>query len=131
MASAPDLCTIGAAVWVGALIRWVALRGPGCLAYGVGEGLEVVTARTNVVGVGGEPDDLPASRRGEPFGVLGTQVVAMRLGVHRQWPKHGGRVGVDVRERRDGVATARGTRAASGGAHGGRRYRPGPTGRRT
>ena len=29
----------------------------------------------------GEPDDLPAARRGQPLGVLGAQVVAVRLGV--------------------------------------------------
>ena len=56
--------------------------------------------------------------RGEPLGVGGAQVVAVRLGVGGQRAEDGGRVGVDVGERRDRRATAGGPRTAADGAHG-------------
>ena len=73
-------------------------------------------------GVGVEPHDLPAARRGEPLACVLAQVVGVRLGVGRERADDGGGVGVDVGERRHGGRAARGARAATQGAHGGRRY---------
>ena len=93
-------------------------RGPGGLPDGVGQRLEVVAARPEVGGVRGQPQDLPAARGGEPLGVRGAQVVAVRLGVGGQRAEDGGGVGVDVGERRDSGAAARGAGAAADRAHG-------------
>jgi len=64
------------------------------------------------------PYDLPPPRSGEPGRVLLAQVVAVRLGMHRQRPHDGCPVGVDVGERRDGGEGARGAGAAPDRAHG-------------
>ena len=95
----------------------------GRLAYGVGQGFEVVAAGPRRAGVVGEPDDLPAARRGEPLGVLGAQVVAVRFGVGGERAEDGGGVRVDVRQRRDGGTAARGARTATYKAHDVGRYR--------
>ena len=44
------------------------------------------------------PDDLPALWNGKSIGVLGAEVVTVRLGGAAQGSEHGHRVGVDVRE---------------------------------
>jgi hypothetical protein len=97
--------------------------GPGRLTYGVGERFEIVTA-----GAGGnrgvrEPDDLPAARRGEPLTVLSTEVVAVGLGIGGERAENRGRVGIDVRQCRDGGTAARGSRTATYRAHDVGRYR--------
>jgi len=56
----------------------------GRLADGVGQGLQVVHALLD--GVSGQPDDIPAPGDGEPLGVLGAQVVAVRLDVGASGP---------------------------------------------
>src|SRR5690606_10334509 len=86
-------------------------------AYRVGECLQVVGGRLG--GLVGQAHDLPPAGRGEPLGMLGAQVVTVRLRVRRERTEHGGRVGVNVREREDGRLTAGGARTAADGAHGG------------
>ena len=102
-------------------------RGPSGLADRVGECLEVVAAGLHRAGVDVEPDDLPAAGGGEPTGVLLAQVVGVRLGIRRERPDDGGRVGVDVGERRHRGAAAGGPRAAAQWAHGGDRTRQEPS----
>src|SRR5690606_11566970 len=91
--------------------------GPARLADRVGQRLEIVGARRGAVG--GQAHHLPPPGGGEPFGVFGTQVVTVRLGVRRQGAENCGRVGVNVREREDGRLTAGGAGTAADGAHGG------------
>src|SRR5450631_2359785 len=83
----------------------------GRLTDGVGQGLQVVHALLD--GVSGQPDDIPAPGHGEPLGVLGAQVVAVRLDVGGQRAEHRGGVTVDVRERVDRGLPACGARAAT------------------
>ncbi len=96
---------------------------PGRLAHGVGERFEIVTAGTGGGRGVGEPDDLPAARRGEPLTVLGAQVVAVGLGIGGERAEDRGRVGIDVRQCRDGGTAARGSRTATYRAHDVGRYR--------
>ena len=70
------------------------------------------------VGVGRQPQHLPAARRGEPLGVGDAQVVAVRLGVGGERAEDRRGVGVDIGERRDGGPAARGPRAAANRTHG-------------
>lgn len=91
--------------------------------YGVGERFEVVTAGAGGRGGVGEPDDLPAAWRGQPLAVLGTEVVAVGLGVGGERAEDRSRVGIDVRQCRDGRAAARGARTATYRAHDVGRYR--------
>ena len=100
-----------------------ARRRPGRLADGVGQRLEVVAAVANGTVVHRQPYDVPSTRRGEARGVLRTQVVAVRLGIGGKGTEDGGRVRVDVRQRRDGRTTARGPRTATYRAHDVGRYR--------
>lgn len=123
MAPACDLhrvhrpCAASATGSGGALLR------PGRLAHGVGERLQVVTTGAGGSRGVGEPDDLPAARRGEALGVLGAQVVAVGFGVGGERTEDRGRVGVDVRQRRDGGTAASGSRTATYRAHDVGRYR--------
>jgi hypothetical protein len=91
--------------------------GSGRLAYGVGERFEIVTGRTERLWVRSESDDLPAAGCGEALGMRLTKVVAVRLGVRRKGTEHGGLVGVDVGERRDGGSRAGRARASADGTH--------------
>lgn len=91
--------------------------------YGVGERFEIVTAGTGGGGGVGEPDDFPATWRGQPLTVLGTEVVAVGLGVGGERAEDRSRVGIDVRQCRDGRAAARGARTATYRAHDVGRYR--------
>ena len=100
--------------------RWLR-GGPGRLADGVGERLEVVTVRLHRTRVDVESDDLPPARRGQPARVLFAEVVGVRLRVGRKRADNGGRVGVDICERRDRGPAAGGPRAAAQWAHGGDR----------
>lgn len=93
------------------------------LPHGVGERFEVVTAGAGGRGGVGEPDHFPAARRGQPLTVLGTEVVAMGLGIGGERAEDRSRVGIDVRQCRDGRAAARGARTATYRAHDVGRYR--------
>lgn len=93
------------------------------LTHGVGERLQVVTARLDRAPVDVEPHDLPTTRHGEAAGVLFAQVVGVRLGVGRERSDDGGRVGIDVSERGHRGTAAGGPRAAAQRAHGGDRTR--------
>ncbi len=64
-----------------------------------------------------QPDDLPAQRRSQPCRVPGAQVVAVRFGVGRERAEHGGRLRVDVGERRNRRLTAGGPGASAKRAH--------------
>lgn len=99
------------------------LLGPGRLTDGVGERFEIVAARTGGGRGVGEPDDLPAARGGEPLAVFGAEVVAVGLGVGGERAEDRGRVGIDVRQCRDGGTAARGSRTATYRAHDVGRYR--------
>jgi hypothetical protein len=73
-----------------------------------------VRQRLEVVGpfpgrVGRQFHHVPAARRDQPGGVLLAQVITVRLNIGREWPEHGRRVTVHVRERVDGRLLARGT----------------------
>src|SRR5690606_4582559 len=116
---ARHLYGVGAAACRGGIAAPGFLPGgrPGRLADGVGERFEVVAGRPGGRGVDGQPDHLPAAGGGEAFGVLRAQVVAVRLRVSREGTEDRGRVGVDIRQRRDGGAAASGARTATYGAH--------------
>lgn len=91
--------------------------------HGIGKRFEVVTAGARGSGGVGEPDDLPATWCGQPLTVLGTEVVAVGLGVGGERAEDRSRVGIDVRQCRDGRAAARGARTATYRAHDVGRYR--------
>lgn len=95
----------------------------GRFPYGIGERLEIVTAGPGRGGAVGEPDDLPAARGGQALTVLGAQVIAMRLGVGGERAEDRSRIGIDVRQCRDGRAAACGARTATYRAHDVGRYR--------
>ncbi len=65
----------------------------------------------------------PSRAGGEALGVLGAQVVAVGFGVGGERAEDRGRVGVDVRQRRDGGTAAGGARTATYRAHDVGRYR--------
>lgn len=75
------------------------LGGTAGLPDRVGQGKQVVGAGEQRVGVRSLSQHFPPAWGGEAVRMLRTKVVAVRLGVNGQRPKHGGRVGVDVRER--------------------------------
>ena len=85
---------------------------PSGLPYRVRQGLQVVAGWLR--GFDGQPDDLPAERRGQPLGMRRTQVVAVRLDVGRKWPKHSSGVTVYVGEGTDGRSLAGGSGATTG-----------------
>jgi hypothetical protein len=85
---------------------------PGGLPDRVGECFEIVSGRPGRLG-GVEADHFPAQWSGEASRVPGAQVVAVRLGVGRQWPEYSGRLRVDIGERRHGGLAASGARAAT------------------
>ena len=67
------------------------------LPDGVGQRLQVVGY---LLGRNGrQPDHVPAAGKGEPVGVPGAQVIAVRLHVGGQRAEHGGGVTVDVGQR--------------------------------
>ena len=90
------------------------MTGPAGLPDRVGQRQQVVVGGSARRQVGREAQDLPAARGGEPLAVLRAEVVGVRLGVRRQRAEHGGLVGVDVGEGRDGGPTAGRARAAAG-----------------
>ena len=99
------------------------VAGPRRLPYRVGECFEIVAARLGR-GMGvGEPDDFPSPGRGQPFTVLGAEVVAVGLGIGGERAEDRGRVGIDVRQCRDGGTAARSSRTATYRAHDVGRYR--------
>ena len=63
--------------------------------------------------VRGQPDHVPAARRGQPGGVLLAQVIAVRLDVRGQRAEHRGRVAVHVGQRVHRRMLACGARAAT------------------
>lgn len=95
----------------------------GRLTHGVGKRFQVVPAGPGRSRAVDETDDLPAARGGEALGVLGAQVVAVGFGVGGERAEDRGRVGVDVRQRRDGGTAASGARTATYRAHDVGRYR--------
>lgn len=121
VAASPALGRSGLACAATGLGR--ALVRSGGFPYGVGERFEIVTAGPGGGRAVGETDDLPAARGGQPLAVLSAQVIAVGLSVSRERTENRGRVGVDVRQRRNGGAAARGARTATYRAHGIGRYR--------
>lgn len=113
----------GRAARAGAAGLGGALGRAGGFAYGVGQGFEVVAAGARRAGPVGQADDVPAARGGQALRVLGTQVVAVGFGVGGERAENCGRIGVDVRQCRDGRAAARGARTATYKAHDVGRYR--------
>jgi len=101
----------------------LAVLWPRRLAHGVGERFQIVTAGAGGGRGVGEPDDFPAARRGETLTVLGAEVVAVGLGIGGERAEDRGRVGIDVRQCRDGGTAARGSRTATYRAHDVGRYR--------
>jgi hypothetical protein len=82
------------------------------LAHGVRERLKIVGRWLRWFH--GQPHNLPAERRGQPFGVQCAQIVAVWLDVGGQRPEHRGRVAVHVRECADGRLLAGGAGATTG-----------------
>ena len=99
------------------------LLGAGGFSYGIGQGLQIITARACRGRTVRQTDDLPAAWSGQPLAVFRTQVVAVRLGVGGERAEDRGRVGIDVRQCRDSRAAARGARTATYRAHDVGRYR--------
>lgn len=104
--------------------------GPGCTFLRAGRFTDGVGKRFQIVATGArgsrtveEADDLPATRGGEALGVLGAQVITVGFGVGGERAEDRGRVGVDVRQRRDGGSAAGGSRTATYRAHDVGRYR--------
>lgn len=121
MAAACDLHRVGPA---GAATRLGgALLRTGRLTHRVGKRFQVVSAGPGGSRAVEEADDLPTARGGEALGVLGAQVVAVGFGVGGERAEDRGRVGVDVRQRRDGGTAASGARTATYRAHDVGRYR--------
>lgn len=125
MPSAPDLALVHPARAAATAGTGSArpLRGPCRLAYGVRQGLQVVTARPGRGRAVREPDDLPAARRGQPLAVFRAQVIAVGLGIRGERAEDRGRIGIDVRQCRDSGTAARGARTATYRAHDVGRYR--------
>ncbi len=64
-----------------------------------------------------QPDHLPAARGAEPFGMKGTEVVRVRLGVGRERTEHRRLVRVDVGKGRNSLAAACAARARAPSSH--------------
>ena len=62
--------------------------GPRRVPHGIGQRLKVVAGWFECIWIRCEPHDLPASRRGQSVAMRGTEVVAVRFGIGRQWPQH-------------------------------------------
>jgi hypothetical protein len=89
----------------------------------VGQCFEVVAAGLRGCGTVGEPHHFPAPWRGKPLTVFGAEVVTVGLGVGGERAEDRSRIGIDVRQCRDGRAAARGARTATYRAHDVGRYR--------
>lgn len=74
---------------------------PAGLAHRVGQRLEIVGA-AEVVEIGVRPDNFPPFRCGQVDGMLGTQVVGVRLGSSGQRTDDRGRLGIGIGQRGDG-----------------------------
>lgn len=122
MTAACDLHRIGRVRTAAPAARAAVLR-PCRFPYGIGERFEIVAAGAGGGGGVGEPDDLPAAWGRQPLTVLGAEVVAVGLGVGGERAEDRSRVGIDVRQCRDGRAAARGARTATYRAHDVGRYR--------
>ena len=112
-----DLDGAGLGGWTGC--RPLPGAGPSRLTHRVGQREQVVRAGAGVHELAGQPDDVPASWRGQPLGVGRAQVVGVGFGVGGQRAQHGGLVGVDVGQGRDGTATTRGAGTTTRQAHDG------------
>jgi len=84
------------------------LSGSARLPDGIREGEQVVGRRRRRDVVTAEPHDLPAPWHGQPLGVLGAEVVGVRLGIRRERPEDDGGVAVDVGQGGDGGTGAPG-----------------------
>jgi hypothetical protein len=82
------------------------------LAYGLSEGQQIVAARLRGF-VDGEPDHLPAARRGQVPRMPLAQVVAVRLRLGGEWPENSRGVGIDIGEGGNGRPRAAGPRTPS------------------
>lgn len=122
MATARDLHRIDGVRTADPAVGTAVLR-PRRFAYGIGERFEVVAAGAGGCGGVGEPDNFPAARCRQPLTVLGAEVIAVGLGVGGERAEDRSRVGIDVRQCRDGRAAARGARTATYRAHDVGRYR--------
>ena len=89
-------------------------RGTRGLPDCIGQSLEIVIIRGLRGGLALDAHHRPPPRDGQPIGVLGAQVVGMRLDERRQRTEHRRRFDVRVGEGGDGGRTARRPRAAPG-----------------
>ena len=99
-------------------------EGVGKVRHGIGQREKVVVGRGRCGKVGRQPQDVPAARGGQSFGVLGTQVIGMRFGISGQRSEHGRLVGIDVGQGRYGWRRARGPRAPTRSCHSPERNAP-------
>ena len=97
-----------------ALLRGTRL---GRLAYSIGQGQQVVVARSVCIGVGRQPQDFPTQRCAQVLRVLIAQVVAVGFGKRSKRAENGRLIGVHVGERGRRLACTGGTRASAGGTH--------------
>lgn len=87
----------------------------GSLPDRVRQGFQVVRLGRFVRLADGEPDDIPAPRRGHPVSMARAEVVAVGFNECRQRAEDGRRVPVDVGERVQGDLLAGGTGALASG----------------
>ena len=81
-----------------ALVRRGGPTGHLLLANHVGECLEILRD-ANRIDLGLDPDQFPATRRGEPACVGFAEVIAVGFDVGGERPEHGRGIGVDVGQR--------------------------------
>ncbi len=120
--AARDFHRVGGARSPAAAVRAPVLRA--CrFADRVGQCFQVVAAGVRRCGAVGEPHHFPAPWRGKPLTVFGAEVVTVGLGIGGERAEDRSRIGIDVRQCRDGRAAARGARTATYRAHDVGRYR--------
>jgi hypothetical protein len=84
----------------------VARHRPGGLPHRLGEGHEVVGGRRWRFEVPLVPNHLPPAGSGQGTGVMLAQVVRVGFGECRKRTNHGGRLGIDIGQRGDGLLGA-------------------------
>lgn len=77
------------------------------LANRINNGEQIIGVRDQHIAVLRMPDDVPSTRWSEPPGVLGAQVIGVRLCEGGEGADHDGSIGIGIGEGRDGRLTAR------------------------
>jgi len=80
-----------------------AMTGPAGFTDGIRQGEQIVMAGPDLDEVGSQPHDFPSAGRRQSLGVVRAQVIRVGFGQMGQRAQHGGRVRIDIRQRRDGT----------------------------